>query len=216
MCFEVISIKYFLKIIKPVIIFTLFVLVFFISCEQYDYYNKQRKIKKLDTLLQNNFSNEKNQNNKSKNKIFGYTINNCNIYKSTVLDKIVAKLSKSEHFEIIEDTLDLYRIKSIYNKIGYLKKKMYHKNGLKFGKKEHKLFLMEGKDKLTEYPVSFGFNPVDDEIQQGDGCTPEGRFYICEMLENPQPEESYGARSMRISYPNLEDARRGLRDRTYK
>ncbi len=47
-----------------------------------------------------------------------------------------------------------------------------------------------------------------DKEKEGDGRTPEGDFYI--FVKNPK--SSYYL-SLGISYPNVEDARRGLRDR---
>ena len=56
--------------------------------------------------------------------------------------------------------------------------------------------------------VGLGFNPKDDKVRQGDGATPEGDFYVC--LKN---ERSAYYLSLGLSYPNAEDAERGLRDR---
>ena len=61
---------------------------------------------------------------------------------------------------------------------------------------------------LRSYRVGLGFNPVGDKEREGDGRTPEGDFYI--FVKNPK--SSYYL-SLGISYPNVEDARRGLRDR---
>jgi murein L,D-transpeptidase YafK len=55
--------------------------------------------------------------------------------------------------------------------------------------------------------VGLGFNPVGDKEREGDGRTPEGNFYI--FVKNAK--SSYYL-SLGISYPNVEDARRGLRD----
>ena len=57
------------------------------------------------------------------------------------------------------------------------------------------------------YRVALGFNPIDDKEEQGDGCTPEGEFYI--SLKNSHSEYYL---SLGISYPNAEDAVRGLRE----
>lgn len=62
----------------------------------------------------------------------------------------------------------------------------------------------DGKLNKT-YPIALGFNPIDDKQQRGDGCTPEGEFYICH--KNPA---SMFHLSLLLSYPNLEDAERGL------
>jgi murein L,D-transpeptidase YafK len=53
--------------------------------------------------------------------------------------------------------------------------------------------------------VCTGKNPAD-KTREGDMATPEGKFYIC--YKNPR---SRYTRFLGISYPNLEDARRGLR-----
>lgn len=56
-------------------------------------------------------------------------------------------------------------------------------------------------------PVVLGKNPADKQ-REGDLATPEGEFYIC--YKNPH---SRYHRFLGLSYPNLEDAERGLRDR---
>ena len=58
---------------------------------------------------------------------------------------------------------------------------------------------------VKTYPIALGFNPIDDKQQRGDGCTPEGEFYIC--LKDPN---SIFYKSFLISYPSLDDAERGL------
>ncbi|MGI9166644.1 MAG: L,D-transpeptidase family protein [Pyrinomonadaceae bacterium] len=50
-------------------------------------------------------------------------------------------------------------------------------------------------------------SPVADKKQEGDRATPEGGFYI--FTKNPK---SAYYLSLGISYPNIEDAERGLRD----
>jgi murein L,D-transpeptidase YafK len=47
---------------------------------------------------------------------------------------------------------------------------------------------------------------VDDKKREGDGSTPEGDFYV--FVKNPR---SAYYLSLGISYPNIEDADRGLR-----
>ena len=55
-------------------------------------------------------------------------------------------------------------------------------------------------------PVVLGKNP-EDKQREGDLATPEGEFYIC--YKNP---DSRYHRFLGLSYPNFEDAERGLRD----
>lgn len=81
---------------------------------------------------------------------------------------------------------------------------------IKVWKKERRLLLMKGDVVARELTIALGSqDPVGDKRQRGDGATPEGRFYIAEP--DPSPEAGrYGARSMRLSYPAADDARRGL------
>jgi len=72
-------------------------------------------------------------------------------------------------------------------------------------KSERKLALYLGKIILKEYPVSFGFDPENDKIQEGDGRTPEGEFYVNLKMPN-----SRFHKALQISYPQKEDASRGL------
>lgn len=61
---------------------------------------------------------------------------------------------------------------------------------------------------VRRYRVGLGLNPVADKKRQGDRATPEGDFYI--FTKN---NKSTFYLSLGISYPNAEDAERGLRDR---
>lgn len=72
-------------------------------------------------------------------------------------------------------------------------------------KRERKL-LVYGDGKLVRtYPIGLGSNP-GDKIKEGDRATPEGEFYV--FTKNP---ESKYYLSLGISYPNSEDAERGLK-----
>jgi murein L,D-transpeptidase YafK len=72
-------------------------------------------------------------------------------------------------------------------------------------KSERKLRVYADHILVRTYPVGLGFNPGPDKIRQGDGATPEGEFFI--FTKN---EESKYYLSLGVSYPNLEDAKRGL------
>ncbi len=74
-------------------------------------------------------------------------------------------------------------------------------------KTKRKLFLYSGNRLLRSYPIVLGRDPSTDKERQGDGCTPEGRFYIC--TKNPKSKFYL---SLGISYPNKEDAVRGLKE----
>jgi murein L,D-transpeptidase YafK len=72
-------------------------------------------------------------------------------------------------------------------------------------KKERKLFLFDAGKLVKTYNVGLGFTPVGDKEKEGDGKTPEGEFYI--FTKNPN--SSYYL-SLGVSYPSIDDAKRGL------
>lgn len=74
-------------------------------------------------------------------------------------------------------------------------------------KSERRLEFYSDQTLLRTYSVGLGFSPVDDKKQEGDGATPEGDFYI--FVKNSR---SAYYLSLGVSYPNAEDAERGLRD----
>jgi len=55
------------------------------------------------------------------------------------------------------------------------------------------------------FQIGLGFAPVGDKVQQGDGKTPEGTFYVSALV----PDSSF-YKAFLISYPDKEDAARGL------
>jgi murein L,D-transpeptidase YafK len=70
-----------------------------------------------------------------------------------------------------------------------------------------RLTLYSGGERVRVFPVALGFESSGDKMKQGDGRTPEGDFYVC--MKN---ERSKFYLSLGLSYPNAEDAERGLRD----
>ena len=62
----------------------------------------------------------------------------------------------------------------------------------------------EGKPVKT-YRIALGARPIGDKVRQGDRRTPEGTFYVC--VRN---DESKYVRSLGLSYPDKEDAERGV------
>lgn len=73
-------------------------------------------------------------------------------------------------------------------------------------KSQRRLELYSNGAVVRTYRVGLGLNPVDDKQREGDRATPEGEFYI--FTKNPK---SAYYLSLGISYPNIEDAERGLR-----
>ena len=76
-------------------------------------------------------------------------------------------------------------------------------------KSKFRLTLYDGETSLKSYPVALGYSPYGDKAREGDGKTPEGEFYICQKAV-VRRNDFLGTRWMRLSYPNDEDARRGL------
>jgi murein L,D-transpeptidase YafK len=74
-------------------------------------------------------------------------------------------------------------------------------------KNKRRLELFSDSALVRTYKVGLGLNPVADKKRQGDRATPEGDFYV--FTKN---DKSNFYLSLGISYPNAEDAERGLRD----
>jgi len=73
------------------------------------------------------------------------------------------------------------------------------------GKRVRQLVLMRGSRPERTYPIMLGRNSAADKAVEGDEATPLGDFYVC--AKNPRSKHFL---SLCISYPNLEDAARGL------
>lgn len=72
-------------------------------------------------------------------------------------------------------------------------------------KSERKLEVFDGENLVKTYQIVLGFTPVGDKEIEGDGKTPEGEFYVFTKNDQSQFYLSLG-----VSYPNIEDAERGL------
>ena len=68
------------------------------------------------------------------------------------------------------------------------------------------LELYDGDRAVKTYEIALGTNPTDAKRKEGDGCTPEGRYAVCTKNERSRHHLFLG-----LSYPNKEDAARGLR-----
>jgi murein L,D-transpeptidase YafK len=79
---------------------------------------------------------------------------------------------------------------------------------IEVSKRKRELVLYAGGKVVRVYRIGLGSNPKDDKRTQGDGCTPEGEFYVC----SKNPKSNYYL-SLGLSYPNEEDAERGVREK---
>ena len=67
-------------------------------------------------------------------------------------------------------------------------------------KAERRLYLMTGDKPLRIYKVALGYQPKGHKRYQGDGRTPEGRYFIEQRRERSQYH-----RALQISYPSPTD-----------
>ncbi len=72
-------------------------------------------------------------------------------------------------------------------------------------KSERQLQVFDGEKLIKTYKIVLGFTPQGDKEIEGDGKTPEGDFYV--FTKN---DKSLFYLSLGLSYPNIEDATRGL------
>ncbi len=73
-------------------------------------------------------------------------------------------------------------------------------------KHKRNLKLYDGRKLVKTYKISIGAVPIGDKEIEGDGKTPEGEFYV--FTKN---DKSAFFLSLGVSYPNKEDAARGLK-----
>lgn len=75
-------------------------------------------------------------------------------------------------------------------------------------KQKRKLELYDGEKLIKTYNIGLGFIPIGDKEREGDGKTPEGEFYI--FTKNAK---SRFYLSLGVSYPSIDDAERGFREK---
>lgn len=75
-------------------------------------------------------------------------------------------------------------------------------------KEARTLEVFDGDKLVKQYKIALGSQPVGDKEIEGDGKTPEGDFYI--FTKNPKSKFYL---SLGVSYPNIEDAERGLKNK---
>ena len=103
-------------------------------------------------------------------------------------------------------------VKTISGAKGYVRSDMVSDLLIKVHKRERRLYLLKKDKVIKSYRIALSSeNPLRDKERLGDYGTPEGRFYICQMTDDPS-QLKYGPRSMLISYPGIEDARRGFKE----
>ena len=72
-------------------------------------------------------------------------------------------------------------------------------------KSKRELQVVAGQSILRRYRVGLGLEPRMPKVAQGDYATPEGNYFVC----SKNSKSKYGL-SLGVSYPNPNDAERGL------
>lgn len=97
---------------------------------------------------------------------------------------------------------DIFKWRGIYSPYGNLK--------IKVDKSDHTLTVYYKTIMMKQYRVDIGEAGYGAKQVRGDNKTPQGTYYITEKSVLT-PEDYYlGTRWMRLSYPNINDAKRGL------
>lgn len=109
-------------------------------------------------------------------------------------------------FDVLHDEARAQRLRSTTQQTTVLSFPLHNPSIVLFKSKRRLQLFADGK-LLRTYTVGLGLSPVDDKLRQGDRRTPEGEFYV--FTKNPK---SAFYLSLGLSYPNAEDAARGLRD----
>jgi uncharacterized protein YijF (DUF1287 family) len=126
--------------------------------------------------------------------------------------KTVDGVDANQTVAVLETKDSSARVRLGVDVSGWLPADVLSDTWIKVWKQERKLFLIRGDRVERTFRVALGAqNPTGPKVKRGDGATPEGRFFIAELDAAPAAGR-YGARSLRLSYPSVADARRGLRD----
>ena len=73
-------------------------------------------------------------------------------------------------------------------------------------KSKHLLMLMKGDQRLQEYQIALGGDPVGPKVREGDHKTPEGIY----LLDRRNPKSRF-YKSIHISYPDAKDRAQAAR-----
>jgi L,D-peptidoglycan transpeptidase YkuD (ErfK/YbiS/YcfS/YnhG family) len=72
-------------------------------------------------------------------------------------------------------------------------------------KEKRRLYVIQSNVLVRDYPVGLGFHPTGDKEKEGDGRTPEGKFFVCVKKPNSRFQKSLG-----LSYPDKKHAERAF------
>lgn len=139
-------------------------------------------------------------------KAYGITINSLKAANGLSTDMIIA--GKTLNIPITQASSQKLSLKDIIGSRGLTASQLQIR--LFVDKSDKLLTVYNGNTPLKAYNVELGDNGSGDKQVAGDHKTPEGSFYITQKLVLNPADEYLGTRWMRLSYPNIEDAQRGL------
>ena len=142
-----------------------------------------------------------------------YTVkSNVNLRKGPALRyQVVEILNHNQSLTFLKRTGDWLCVRTPSGQEGFVRHDMVSDTWINIHKKERRLMVLKGSKTLKTYRIGLcPFNPLGDKERLGDGGTPEGRFFICDMVREPRSAK-YGSCSMLLSYPGVESARKGLK-----
>jgi len=132
------------------------------------------------------------------------SLSNCSMQKSgsmaesTQFDKSAKPADKVADQDAAQDKVTL--------KVDYLTPVRAIQNPEVFVYKEkRRLYVVQSNVLVRDYPVGLGFHPTGDKEKEGDGKTPEGKFFVCVKKPNSRFQKSLG-----LNYPDKKHAERAF------
>jgi L,D-peptidoglycan transpeptidase YkuD (ErfK/YbiS/YcfS/YnhG family) len=132
------------------------------------------------------------------------SLSNCSMQKSgsmaesTQFDKSAKPAEKVADQDAAQDKVTL--------KVDYLTPVRAIQNPEIFVYKEkRRLYVVQSNVLVRDYPVGLGFHPTGDKEKEGDGKTPEGKFFVCVKKPNSRFQKSLG-----LNYPDKKHAERAF------
>lgn len=74
------------------------------------------------------------------------------------------------------------------------------------------LYAFDAGRLIYQAPVALGQQPLGHKVRRGDNRTPEGSYVVLDKSDGPFSSAWFGARWLRLSYPNASDAAAALAD----
>ena len=139
-------------------------------------------------------------------KAYGITIASLKAANGLSSDLILA--GKTLNIPITQASSQYMALKDIISRRGIAASQLNIR--LFVDKSDKLLTVYNGTTPLKAYHVELGDGGTGDKQVAGDHKTPEGSFYITQKLVLNPADQYLGTRWMRLSYPNIEDAQRGL------